>query len=119
MRALCYRNSKGNQPRPYIRTSKKVFSKTKNLLKEGNTYKEAYDKMNALSRGVYESFSQSNELWNLKQVYRQKEKMKARRKPTDWDELVVLIRYHQENTNFLGSVVCLDQSYYRFIAIDA
>ena len=64
MRALCHGNSKGNQSRPYIRTSKEVFSKTKYLLKEGNTCKETYDKVNALSGGVYESSSQSNELRN-------------------------------------------------------
>ena len=49
MHALCHGNSKGNQSRPYIRSSKEVLSKTKNLLKEGNTCKEAYDKVNALS----------------------------------------------------------------------
>ena len=49
--------------------------------------------MNALSGGVYESSSQSNELRNLKQVYRQKEKMKPKTKPTDSEELVALIRH--------------------------
>ena len=39
MRALCHGNSKGNQSCPYIRTSKEVLSKTKHLLKEGNTCK--------------------------------------------------------------------------------
>ena len=48
MRVLCHGNSNGNQTRPYIRTSKEVLSKTKNLPKEGNTCKEAYDKVNAL-----------------------------------------------------------------------
>ena len=44
--------------------------------------------------------------------------MKPKTKPTDLDELVALIRYQRENTNFLRSVVCLDQSYYGFIATD-
>ena len=88
--------------------------KTKNLLKEGNTFKEAYDKVNALSGGVYESSSQSNELRN----FRQNEEMKQKTKSTDSGELVALVRYQRENTNFLRSLVCLDQSYYRFIATD-
>ena len=94
------------------------MSKTKNLLKEGNNCKEAYDKVNALSEGVHEFSSQSNELRNLKHVYRQKNETKPKIKPTDSDELVALIRYQRENTNFLRSVVCLDQSYYGFIATD-
>ena len=99
------------------------MSKTKNLLKEGkekkgNTCKETYDKVSALSGGVYKSSSQSNELTNLKQAYLQKEEMKPKTKPTDSDELVALIRYQRENTNFLRSVVFLDQSYYGYIATD-
>ena len=111
------RNSKGNKSSPYIRTSKEVLSKTKNLLKEGNTCKEAYDKVNALHGGVYESSSQSNELRSLKQVYQQKEDMKPKTKSTDSYELVALIRYQRENINFLRSEVCLDQSYHGFIAL--
>ena len=60
-RVLCHGNSKGNQSRPNIRTSKKVLSRTKNLLIKCNTCKEKYAR-NALSGGVYESSSQSNEL---------------------------------------------------------
>ena len=52
MRVLCHGNSNGNQTRPYIRTSKEVLSKTKNLPKEGNACKLAYDKVNALSGGI-------------------------------------------------------------------
>ena len=66
MRALCHGNSKGNQSRPYIRTSKEVLSKTKKLLKKRNTCREAYVKVNDLSGRVYETSSQSNELRNLK-----------------------------------------------------
>ena len=75
--------------------------------------------MNTLSGGVYEFFTQSNELRNLEQVYRPKEEIKPKRKPTDSHELVALIRYQRENTNFLRSVESLDQSYYGFIATDA
>ena len=113
MRVLCLGNSKGNQSRPYIQIPKEVLSKTENLLKERNTCKEAYHKVNALSGGVYESSTQSK-LRNLKQVYRQKEEMKPKTKPTDSHEPVALIRHQQENTNS----VCLDQSYYGFIATD-
>ena len=74
--------------------------------------------MNALSGGVYESSCQSNELRNLKQVYRQKEQMKPKTKPIVSDELVALIRHQRENSNFLGSVVCLGQRYYGLIATD-
>ena len=115
---LCYGNSKENESRPYIRTSKKVLSKTKDFLKEGNTCKEAYDKVNALYGGVYESSSQSDELRNMKQVYRQKEEMKPKAKLAESDELLALIKYQRENTNFLRSVVCLDQSCYGFITTD-
>ena len=117
-RTLCHGNSKENESRLYIRTSKKVSSKTKDFVKERNTCKEADDKVNALSGGVYESSSQSDELRNMKQVYRQKEEMKPKAKPAESDELLALIRYQRENTNFLRSVVCLDQSYYRFITTD-
>ena len=117
-RTLCHGNSKENKSHPYIRTSKKVLSKTKDFLKEGNTCKEAYDKVNALSGGVYESSSQNDEFRNMKQVYRQKEEMKPKAKPAESDELLALIRYQRENTNFLRSVVCLDQSYYGFITTD-
>ena len=44
--------------------------------------------------------------------------MKPKTKPTDSDELVALIRYQRENTNFLRSVVFLNQSYYGYIATD-
>ena len=73
-RTLCHGNSKENESRPYIRTSKKVLSKTKDFLQEGNTCKGAYDKVNALSGGVYESSSQSDELRNMKQVTNKKKK---------------------------------------------
>ena len=97
MRVLCLGNSKGNQSRPYIQIPKEVLSKTENLLKERNTCKEAYHKVNALSGGVYESSTQSK-LRNLKQVYRQKEEMKPKTKPTDSHEPVALIRHQQDNT---------------------
>lgn len=80
---------------------------------------EAYDKMNALSGEVYEFSTQSNELRNIEQVYRRKQEIKPKRKPTDSHELVALIRYQRENTNLLRSVEILDQSYYGFIATDA
>ena len=72
MRTLCHGNSKGNQSHPYIRTSKEVLSKTNNLLKEGNICKEAYDKVNVLSGGVYESSSQRYELRKNKFICKKK-----------------------------------------------
>ena len=116
---LCHGNSKvENESRPYFRTSQELLSKTKTFLEKGISCKETYDEVNSLSGGVYKSLSQSSELRNLQQVYRQKEKLKSKVKPEDSDELIALIKYQRERNNFLRSVVCIEQSYYGFISND-
>ena len=63
--ALYHSNSK-KEPCPYIRTSQEVLSITKDVLKEGASCKETYDKINSLSGGIYKSCSESNERRNVK-----------------------------------------------------
>ena len=70
---LCHGNIK-KESRPYIRTSQEVLSRTKDIKKN----KEKYDKINSLSGGIYESCSQSDELRNVTQVYRQKTELKPK-----------------------------------------
>ena len=45
-----------------------------------------------MSGGIYESCSQSNELRNGKQVYRQKSELKPKVTQDESDELIALIR---------------------------
>ena len=70
-----------------------------------------------MSGGIYESCSQSNELRNVKQVYRQKSELKPKVTQDESDELIALIRYQREHNSFLGPVDCID-SYYSFISTD-
>ena len=118
-RILCHGNTKEqNQNRPYVRTSPDVLAKAKEMLKQGTSTKETYDTINSLSGGVYSSTSQSNELRDLKQVYRAKEEIKDRTTNTNTDELNALIRYQREHSELLRTVACLAGSYYCFIGDD-
>ena len=62
---LCHGNSQ-KESCPYIRNSQEDLSRTKDILKEGASCKETYDKINSLSGGIYELCCHSNELRNVK-----------------------------------------------------
>ena len=66
--------------KPYFRTSKDVLEKTKENLIKGMPPKKVYDRINGDSGGAFFSTSQSNELRDTQQVYRQSENLKIKRK---------------------------------------
>ena len=71
-----------------------------------------------MSERIYEFCSQSIELRNVKQVYRQKNELKPKVTQDESDELIALIRYQREHKSFLRSVFCTDDSCYSFISTD-
>ena len=66
--------------KPYFRTSKDVLEKTKENLSKGMSPKKVYSQISDDSGGVFYSTSQSNELRDTRQVYRQSENLKKKRK---------------------------------------
>ena len=109
--------------KPYIRTNKGVLEKTKQMVRDGVKPKTIYDTINNNTGGVYFSTSQSNELRDSKQVYRQSQQLKAEKKCGNEnydkkDELIAGIELQREKKDFIRSVSCLRNSYYMFIADD-
>ena len=115
-RVLHHGNSK-KCDKPYIKTSQNVFEKTKKLISEGMSSKKIYDKVNEDSGGPMYSTSQSNELRDTRQVYRQSSKSKKEGQETVKcdDELASFIRYQKSHQDFLRTVACLQSSYYVFL----
>ena len=66
--------------KPYIRTNKSVLEKTKQMVRDGVKPKAIYDTISNNTGGVYFSTSQSNELRDSKQVYKQSQQIKAEKK---------------------------------------
>ena len=66
--------------KPYIRTNKGVLEKTKQMVRDGVKPKTIYNTINNNTGGVYFSASQSNELRDSIQVYRQSQQLKAKKK---------------------------------------
>ena len=79
-----------------------------------------YDNIISNTGCVYFSASQSNELRDSKQVYRQSQQLKAKKKfgNENYDELIAATELQREKKDFIRSVSCLRNSYYMFIADD-
>jgi len=88
-------NSK-NSNRQYIRTAPGVLKKAKDLIDQGIPSRSVYDSVNSESGGVFKSESQSEELRNVQQIYRQKNSLKKengnRKNGESADELTTLIK---------------------------
>jgi len=114
-------NSK-NSNRQYIRTAPGVLKKAKDLIDQGIPSRSVYDSVNSESGGVFKSESQSEELRNVQQIYRQKNSLKKengnRKNGESADELTTLIKL-QRKDNFIRSICCLPDSYYAFLTTDA
>ena len=116
--------SHGNTKRstkPYLKTSRNVLEKTKASLEKGMSSKKVYDQINNTSGGVFFSTSQSNELRDTRQVYRQSAKLKEKEKNTNEsinDQLASLLNLQRTDADFLRTVTCLRNSYYVFLGTD-
>ena len=86
----------------------------------GLNAKTVYDEINTESGGVYYSSSQSNELRDMRQVQRQKEKAKG--KVTKGisalgfsGELSTAIMLQRSDPEFIKTISCIIDSYYIFL----
>ena len=116
-KVLHHGNATKNVDKPYIKTSKKVLEKTKKLLPEGWSSKTVYDKVNRDSAGTMYSTSQSNELRDTRQVYRQAAKLNENKESNpneSHDELESIVSYQKIHPEFIRSVTLLKRSYYIF-----
>ena len=75
-------NAKVNVEKPYVRTSKEILDKVKNDI-EGKAPRKIFDQINHESGGVFGSSSQSRELRDTRQVYRQIYKAKSTKESSD------------------------------------
>lgn len=115
-KCLPHGNAKKLSAKSYFRTSKNVLEKTKQKLDGGMDPKKVYDEVNNESGGVFYSTSQSNELRDMKQVYRQNKKDKSC--PLVADELTSAILLQQDDPQFIRSVSSLNKFYYIFLGND-
>ena len=88
------------------------------MVRDGVKPKIIYDNIISNTGCVYFSASQSNELRDSKQVYRQSQQLKAKKKfgNENYDELIAATELQREKKDFIRSVSCLRNSYYMFIA---
>ena len=97
-----------------------MLKNTKQKLNSGLNPKKVYDKINDESGGVYNSVSQSHELRDIKQVYRQNQNLKntakaSQRSSNASDELTSAILMQRNDPDFIRTVSCLRNSYYIFL----
>ena len=92
-------NAKVNVEKPYVRTSKEILEKVKNEI-EGKAAKKIFDQINHESGGVFGSSSQSRELKDTRQVYRQIYKAKSTKESSD--DLENTIRMQRNDPNFIS-----------------
>ena len=105
--------------KPYFRTSKDVLEKTKENLSKGMPPKKVYDRINDDSGGAIFSISQSNELRDTRQVYRQSENLRKKRKEDQINdhqgELASIIQFQRREKEFVRNVSCICDSFYVFL----
>ena len=105
---------------PFIRTDKKILSRTKKFLrKNGMSLENVYDCINKGSVGVFESHFQIKELRHAQQVYRQKSNESSAAKEDSKDELLTLIGLQNQSPTFIRAVSCLSKSFYVFLSDDS
>ena len=81
--------------------------------------KTIYDTINEQSCDVFTSVAQSNELRDVKQVYRQAASVKKNETAKEVsDEFTLLLKAQQEDKEFVRTISCLSQSYYAFLGDD-
>ena len=105
--------------KPYFRTSKDVLEKTKENLSKGMPPKKVYDQISDDSGGVFYSTSQSNELRDTRQAYRQSENLKKKWKEDEINdhqgELASIIEFQRREKEFVRNVSCICESFYVFL----
>ena len=114
-------NSSKQHERSYLRTSKDVLENTKKKLESGTNPKNVFDQINNESGGVFHSNSQSRELRDMRQVYRQKKNTKCKDtfSPNSAnDELLSALNMQRADPDFVRTVSCLRDSYYIFLGSD-
>ena len=118
-KVLPHGNARKKDAGSYYRTSKDVLKNVNDKLNNGTKPKAVYDEVNRESGGVLYSTSQSDELRDMNQVYRQKAKVKKtnQTKPDNkvTDELTNAINLQRKDPKFVRSVSCVDDSYYIFL----
>ena len=119
-KCLPHGSMKKANAKSYFRTSKDVLKNTKQKLNSGLNPEKVYDKINGESGGVYNSVSQSHELRDIKQVYRQNQNLKNTAKASQpssnaSDELTSAILMQRNDPDFIRTVSYLRNSYYIFL----
>ena len=89
------------------------------MVENGMSAKKIYDTINEQSGDVFTSVAQSNELRDVKQVYRQAASVKKNETAKEVsDEFTLLLKAQQEDKEFVRTISCLSQSYYAFLGDD-
>ena len=96
-----------------------MLEKTKENLSKGMPPKKVYDRINDDSGGVFFSTTQSNELRDTRQVYRQSENLKKKRKEDEINdhqgELASIIEFQRREKEFVRNVSCIRDGFYVFL----
>ena len=77
---------------------------------KGMAPKQVYDQINQMSGGVFESWLQSQELRETRQVHCQKKKKKS--VENEDDEFELLLRLYRQDISFVKTLASLSNSYY-------
>ena len=112
-------NGNGTQnSKPYFRTSKDIFQKAREKCVNGLNANTVYDEINKESGEVYYSSLQSSELRDMRQVHRQKEKVKVTKRMSALGfsgELSTAIMLQRSDPEFIKTISCTRDSYYIFL----
>ena len=96
-----------------------MLEKTKENLSKGMPPKKVYDRINDDSGGVFFSTTQSNELRDTRQVYRQSENLKKKRKEDEINdhqgELASITEFQRREKEFVRNVSCIRDGFYVFL----
>ena len=117
-KCLPHGNAKKEKSKPYYRTSKDTLTKAKNMLSGGLNSKNVYDKVNDEAGGVFYSSSHSDELRDMKQIYRQRNELQKSQSNKVTDELSLAITMQRNDPTFIKSVSIIRDSYYIFLGTD-
>ena len=116
---MCHGNAI-QESKPYFRTSKDVLEKTKEILSKGMKAKKLYDQVSSESGGVFFSSSQSTELRDTRQIYRQPANLKREKKENEshghlHGELESIINFQRGQEEFVKTLTCIRDSFYVFL----
>ena len=110
-------NTDVTRQKPYIRTAKKTFQETDELLASGNSVSSVYDTMLEKSGGPFQSTSQSNEPRDRKQIYNRQAQLNKLNQTTknQRDDILEMMEELRMNC-IVESIIIKNNAYFFFIA---